>query len=164
MVARVNAKQAPNPPHIYENLFFNSRLYNSTFKLTPKERHHSHCEPGAVKITEHELQVGPGWESNIQPNQPTNGMLLLGLFGKSLKFHPRLCWILQNYQTFLLGASFGGSKITISHDSFLVRACLIYSVASSLKNVILSGSTLFKTIFSLASSTAGSDVSTPKRI
>lgn len=98
-----------------------------------------------------------------QINQLT-GILLLGLFGKSLKFHPRLCWILQNYQTFLLGASFGGSKITISHDSFLARACLIYSVASSLKNVILSGSTLFKTIFSPASSTAGSDVSTPKRI
>lgn len=54
--------------------------------------------------------------------------------------------------------------MTTSHDSFLERAPFINSVASSLRNDILSGSMLFRTIFSFASSKAGNDVSTPKRI
>lgn len=66
--------------------------------------------------------------------------------------------------TFFRGASFGGSKMTISHDSFLERAPFINSLASSLKNVILPGSMLLRTIFSLASSTAGNDESTPDAI
>lgn len=85
MVARVNAKQAPSPPHIYENLFFNSRFYNSTFKLTPKERHHSHCEPGAVKITEHELQVQDENLAFNQINQPT-GCFCWGFLGSLSNF------------------------------------------------------------------------------
>lgn len=54
--------------------------------------------------------------------------------------------------------------MTTSHDSFLERAPFINSVASSLRNDILPGSMLFRTIFSFASSKAGNDVSTPKRI
>lgn len=54
--------------------------------------------------------------------------------------------------------------MTISHDSFLERALFINSVASSCKNDILSGSMLLSTMFSLASSKAGKDVSTPDRM
>lgn len=54
--------------------------------------------------------------------------------------------------------------MTTSHDSFLERAPFINSIASSLRNDILPGSMLFRTIFSLASSKAGNDVSTPERI
>lgn len=63
--------------------------------------------------------------------------------------------------TFFVGASLGGSRMTISHDSFLERALFINAVASSLKNDILSGSILLRATFSSASSKAGSDVSTP---
>lgn len=65
--------------------------------------------------------------------------------------------------TFFFGANLGGSKITKSHDSFLERAPFINSVASSLKKDILPGSRLLRIIFSLASSRAGNDVSTPER-
>lgn len=54
--------------------------------------------------------------------------------------------------------------MTKSHDSFLERAAFINSIASSLRNDILSGSMLLRTIFSLASSRAGNDVSIPKRV
>lgn len=54
--------------------------------------------------------------------------------------------------------------MTISHDSFLERAPFINSVASSRENEILPGSKLLSTIFSLASSKAGNDVSIPDRI
>lgn len=53
--------------------------------------------------------------------------------------------------------------MTISHDSFLERAPFINKVASSRKNEILPGSMLLSTIFSLASSKAGNDVSIPDR-
>lgn len=64
--------------------------------------------------------------------------------------------------TFLRGASLGGSKITISHDSFLERASFMNSVASSLINDILPGSMLLRTTFSFANSTAGNDESIPE--
>lgn len=67
----------------------------------------------------------------------------------------------MSFHTFLRGASLGGSKMTMSHDSFLERALFINLVASSLINDIFPGSTLLRAIFSLASARAGNDVSTP---
>jgi len=65
--------------------------------------------------------------------------------------------------TFFVGASLGGSMMTISQDSFLKRAPFINSVASSFKKDILPGSMLLSTTFSLASSKASSDVSIPNK-
>jgi hypothetical protein len=66
--------------------------------------------------------------------------------------------------TFFEGANLGGSIMTISQDSFLRRAPFMNSVASSFKKDILPGSMLLSTTFSLASSRAGSDESTPYKI
>lgn len=54
--------------------------------------------------------------------------------------------------------------MTISQDSSLRRAAFMNSVASSFKKDILSGSMLLSTTFSLASSRAGIDESTPNEI
>lgn len=52
--------------------------------------------------------------------------------------------------------------MTISHDSFLERAPFINSLASSFTNDIFSGSMLLRAIFSVASSIAPKDESTPE--
>lgn len=65
--------------------------------------------------------------------------------------------------TFFLGASLGGSKMTKSHDSFLERALFMNWVTSSFKNDIFSGSNMLRATFSLASSSAGIDESTPEK-
>lgn len=63
--------------------------------------------------------------------------------------------------TFLRGANFGGSRMTMSHVSFLEAAFFIKAVASCFRNDILPGSRLLSAIFWLASSKAGDDESTP---
>lgn len=65
--------------------------------------------------------------------------------------------------TFLLGASFGGSRITISQDSPLAIAFFIKCVASSFTNDNTLGSRLLRTTFSWAISKEGEDESTPSR-
>lgn len=66
--------------------------------------------------------------------------------------------------TFFRGASLGGSKMTISHDSFLEIAPFINALASSFTNDNIPGSMLLRAIFSLASSIAPNDESTPDEI
>lgn len=65
------------------------------------------------------------------------------------------------HHTFFRGASFGGSRMTISQDSFLDRASFMNAVTSIFKNDIFSGSMLFRITFSFASSRAGNDESIP---
>lgn len=65
--------------------------------------------------------------------------------------------------TFFRGANLGGSNITISHDSFLETAAFMNSVASSRRKDILWESKPFNATFSLASSNAGEDESTPSK-
>lgn len=80
----------------------------------------------------------------------------------TLLSYVNLLWIyVVVIYTFFRGASLGGSRITISHDSCLERELFINSVASSLRNDILSGFKLLSTTFSLANSKAGNEVSTP---
>lgn len=69
----------------------------------------------------------------------------------------------QSKSTFLRGASFGGSRITISQESPLAIAVFIKYVASSFRNDITPGSRLLRTTFSWAISRAGEDESTPCR-
>lgn len=66
------------------------------------------------------------------------------------------------HDTFFRGASLGGSKMTISQDSFLDRASFMNAVASAFRNDILSGSMLLRITFSFASSRAGNDESIPE--
>lgn len=70
--------------------------------------------------------------------------------------------MLHGMYTFFRGANFGGSRITKSHSSFLEIAPFMNTVASSFKNEILSASSLFRRIFSLARSSADPDESMPE--
>lgn len=77
--------------------------------------------------------------------------------------NPSFCLLAKVGDTFLRGASFGGSRITISQTFCLDAASFMNSVASFLMNEIFSGLNLFRRTFSSASSKAGDEESIPER-